>query len=445
MHRTMTLALALVALACGASPRQEHPTAVRDETSITGERTYTAEDLWLEPPRVYGPIFFAEELHPVADAVAAVMARPELGGYRVVPPAELRALWSNVQRGRLPGLAEVCTAQPPPARLAETLYEGSSRAAIRVDCESEACQLVVVIKRLEGDRADGETEDREVARYGTELAAGQSPDEWAEQIRERGLEPLPPPEPQEMGGILGVLAGGLGSEPGTYVSVRSVRQSGGWDDELTDSLFQPHADAFEACARPEQVMRDWWAQYFVIEVDGSGVLQRCDHHLPDHLPEPAFACQCEVLEKIDFESGPPRRRAMFDLMVSEVRGPSRKKPGHLRRSIYLAKSEASDPTAILGSDNVDGERLSACVEALDRPMDLEIPARFTVRADGRVTSHSVSWPDGFPADVAGCLDEVLAEGRFNCPLSKRAEVRALLDLLVEPQGPPIELQAVPET
>ena len=43
-------------------------------------------ELWLEPARVYGhAVWFPNELEPIADAVAEVLARPRLGGYRVIP------------------------------------------------------------------------------------------------------------------------------------------------------------------------------------------------------------------------------------------------------------------------------------------------------------------------------------------------------------------------
>ena len=100
-------ALALAAVACSRTPTATRPPAA---PAPAGPRpTFSERDLLINPPGVYGDdvVRFPDELWPIADAVAAVLARPEVG-YRVLPAATLRALWRDVQAGRLPGVAALC-------------------------------------------------------------------------------------------------------------------------------------------------------------------------------------------------------------------------------------------------------------------------------------------------------------------------------------------------
>ena len=115
----MAAALALVALACsGAASGKRAPAGWTLGAAQATQQPagFSAQDLLLEPPHVYGDevVRFPDELWPIADAVAVLLARPDHGGYRVLPIAPIRALWRDAQAGRLPGLAALCDAAPPP-------------------------------------------------------------------------------------------------------------------------------------------------------------------------------------------------------------------------------------------------------------------------------------------------------------------------------------------
>ncbi len=113
---------------CVASP------AVAQQRAPAGAR-YSERDVWLSAPAIYGgPVYFPDEMLPLADVVAELLARPDFGGYRVVPLKDVRKLWSDAQAGRLPGVRAQCAAPTPPARLARHIYLGSSMADLRVDC-----------------------------------------------------------------------------------------------------------------------------------------------------------------------------------------------------------------------------------------------------------------------------------------------------------------------
>ena len=173
------------------------------------------------------------------------------GAYRVVPNRDLRALWSNVQRGKLPGVALVCGATPPPSLLAEVVYAGAMHASTEVRCETSSCRLEVVVSRP-ARRDKGEHEDKEVASFVASLPASEDPIRWAGRVRAEGLRSQVRPV-NEMGGLGGMLM--PGTKPGVYAVLDSVTQSGTWTYELETSLFQPFAQALDACGADHRAWR----------------------------------------------------------------------------------------------------------------------------------------------------------------------------------------------
>ena len=85
---------------------------------------------------------FNDELAPVEDAIARTLARR----HQVIANAELRKLRTDALRGRLPGLSQQCSAQPPPAWLTEVVYPEALRASSRMECEHEVCELLVIVE-----------------------------------------------------------------------------------------------------------------------------------------------------------------------------------------------------------------------------------------------------------------------------------------------------------
>jgi len=437
-NRTAAVALAglaLTAVACSRKPPAVPPPAV--PAPAASRPTFSERDLLVTPPGVYGDdvVRFPDELWPIADAVATVLARPEAGGYRVLPAAQLRALWRDVQAGRLPGVAALCDAQPPPARLADYLHHGASSASVRVDCpEPEGararppCRLEVQIWALR-PTADAPDSNEQVAQFEATLPAGERPEQWAKRVLATGLARVPVPEPE---GGLGLSGWGPDDPHRPQVFVRDVTQSGGWRAPVSAATFASQRDAIVACgaAVARRPSRDWWLQHYLIEVDAAGTLRRCEFEHVDHLPPPELGCVCGALRQVAFGAGPDGRRARFDLKILEAPPPGTPRD-RLSRSFMLTDKRSSDPSAILGTGEIDEISKYVCLWRVTSPLpEITVPVRFTVGADGRTIHHEAPWPASVSPQLRGCLDPVLARARFNCPLSGAAIVDARLSLAV---------------
>lgn len=416
--------LSVLLAACG-----DHG-AGRPATASANATPAHSRTLWLEPARVDAwYVWFPDELTPISDAVAEVLSRAEYGGYRVIPNQDLRAFWSSVQNGQLPGVSLTCDTPPPPAELAEIVHAGSLRASIDVDCEEQGCRLEVIVIEP-GAPGTGGQRDEELAWLVTDLPPDDTPVQWAERIRRRGLRPEPPPDDGRGG-----LVGGImwpGAAPGIYAEISWVTQSGTWAYELQSSFFQPVAAALDACEQAGGVQRDSWGR-FVLAVNAEGRITRCEHADPDHLPRPGFACQCDVLHSMDFGKGAADRRASFDLSVT-VRLARTQPKSPFYHSIHLTDLSADDPSAVLGNENVSGRELVACIEPISANLgEVDVPVRFRAGPDGRVVEARADWPPSIPASAAVCIDKVLEKTGFSCPLSGQATITGLISITVGPR------------
>ena len=391
-----------------------------------------SRELWLEPARVHGhKVWFADELAPIADAVAEVLARPKLGGYRVIPNQEMRRLWADAQRGQLPGRKEICEAGPPPVLLGAIVHPNALWGSVEVRCEKSVCKLAVDLFRREPSKK-GERHDTKVARLGAALPNSEDPSQWAERIRKTGMKPRPPE--REMGGLIGTLGGEDPPSPGVHVAVVGVEQSGNWAYTLDSEVFAPKAKELHACVPEKRVWRDWWAQPLLIEVNPDGRLSRCEFPYPDHLPPPELRCQCNVLGGVGFRTGAAQRRASFELQTTA--GGKRPVEDGYSRNGYLGEKLSDDASAILGTDEVDNRDVIHCMSPIRSALgDVKVPLRFSVGADGRASDARATWPSSLPPTVTTCLDSVLRAARFNCPLSGHAEVSTTLILSVFATAP----------
>jgi hypothetical protein len=393
---------------------------------------YTERDLWLEAPSVHdGPICFPDEVLPIADAVAGLLARPELG-YRVIPPKDLRALWREALAGRAPGRAARCEVAPPPSRLARLVYRGASMADLEVDCpdgskgwgDRRSCVLDVRVLS-ERPTADDPDHLEETAHFHADLPAGETPARWAERLRAAPLLPGAPKQLAGQPGMLGLLGDGKRhKEPPFWIDVSFVSLSGDWKGAITGATFKKEGAALDACTRNQPRWRDNWAQPYLLEVDAAGTVKRCEFPYVDHLPPPEFACVCDVLRKRGFDAGAPGRRASFLLEV--------KHPAPSPNTIAaLVGTRATDPSATLGDSALDEEALATCLEPVKTAIsEPELPVKLTVGADGGVVSHAVTWPRAIPPRARRCLDDVLARSRFDCPLTGASTIDAKLQVMV---------------
>jgi len=407
--------------------------SARAEQPPPSRLRHTDRDIWLSTPDVYGgPIYFSDETLPLADAVAELLARPELGGYRVIPLKEVRTLWSEVQAGRLPGLQARCETAPPPARVARQVYRGASMADLRVDCpapkppskEHPACILGVTVLS-ERPTADDPDHLEETAGFHAQLPFGETPARWAERLRGGAFARGSAPAPNGGIGIVGTLGIGKGhKEPPLRLEVSDVAQSGDWKERISEATFKGQTAALDSCTRNLPRSRDSWAQPYVIEVDAAGAVGRCEFPYVDHLPSPEFSCVCGVLRARGFGAGAPRRRATFLLAVKRRLPP-------LRGGAALVGARATDESATLGDGALDEDALAACLSPTKTEInEPELPVRFSVGPDGSVKNHTVTWPGTIPARVRKCMDGVLAGARFGCPLTGASTVDARLQVFI---------------
>ncbi len=222
------LPLALVSFLFAATAAS--PALAKDDVAAA-----PAGDLWLDQPSVTGDaIWFPDELVPLAEAAAEVLARPESGGYRVIPFKEVRALWSEVRAGHLPGVRAVCEAAPPPWRLALHHYRGASNASLKVECPAAKkraktrpdCTLEIVVFTPRPTGADPDKLD-ETGRFRAKLPPGESPGQWAERLRTKGLQRAKPPKNAGGLGLVGYM-GEPPEEPPFRVELSDVTRSPGW-------------------------------------------------------------------------------------------------------------------------------------------------------------------------------------------------------------------------
>jgi len=94
---------------------------------------------------------------------------------------------------------------------------------------------------------------------------------------------------------------------------------------------------------------------------------------------------------MDFGPAPSPRRASCYLDVTSVREGKRPLPS-LFHSAYLLHKKGSDPSAVLGTREVDDQALGRCLEPVEQVLgELEVPVKFEVRGDGHAVHHTATW------------------------------------------------------
>lgn len=384
----------------------------------------TGKQIWVEPITINGAaVYFPDELIPLEDAVAEALAKPSSGGYDVIPNATVRTLWANAQRGQLPGVPVVCDYPPPPDRLTGAVYPDAGRADVHLDCKKKVCALTVNVTRPPF-YVEGVTP--ELALLTATLPAGASPVEWAATIRKKGLKKEPPPK-QRMSKLLLVRDT---PPPGLYVNVEDIATSGLWSPPLTVEAFDPLRESFKACHRKATPSADWFGQPLILELDPSGKVSRCEMALPQHLPLGPESCECDALRAHAWAPTLKSRRAQLTIVFMEFSesGPD----DQPLRAVDFDWSAPSDPTTKLGTAAREIARAQVCLEGLQ-----ELPAHtfkipMKIGPDGHVRSYEATWTNDLPRKTQTCLDGVLKQVRFNCPLSGAADINASLTLEVQP-------------
>jgi hypothetical protein len=66
--------------------------------------------------------------------------------------------------------------------------------------------------------------------------------------------------------------------------------------------------------------------------------------------------------------------------------------------------------------------LTACLIEVEEPFTATASVTVDVDSIGEITAIDADWPEEFPSELTQCLDQVLAKGEYNCPLSGSARV-----------------------
>ncbi len=409
------------------APATPSPNAI-DDMPVAPRPRVDEGTLLLAAVHVYGDrIVFPDEAEPLADALAAALADPAHGGFKVIPPAELRKSWADARTGKLPDVDFVCESAPPPFELSRALYPGASTASAIIRCpkKKDPCVLEVVVS---APADPGKDEERERAKLTLSLPRASSLGDWASRIRKGKLVAPQPPKTPDTADMLGLLAGG--TTPGTYVTLRDPVLEGPWKRQLTDEGLDPIRADLAACKETStKRWRDYYGARHLIEVAADGKITRCESNLPERSPPPEFDCQCAALRELTFEAASGTRRASFDIVTTTVGAPKKRKRLVMA---FLTKARADDPTAVAGDEPVARADLEDCLASSDTASgNILVPVRFVVGADGKVKRHKAEWPSTISRPAATCMDGVLAKGWFNCPIAGRATIEATLDLTLK--------------
>jgi len=377
-------------------------------------------DLWVAPPTVDADErWFPDEIAPLADAVAAALAQPELGGHRVIPPDEVRALYAGVKEGKLPGVTAACAAPPPPEALARLVYGGVGIASVHVQCVPPGCTLTVIVSSPR-PTPKSPTNLEPTAYFSMPVPRGEPPNRWAERVRAGGLSRAKPDETEiaNLPNIGRMPDDSSARQASVRVEISDVRRSGKWPSRLSASTFATVAPALDACIKPRAPWRT--TPYYTIEVDAQGAVRRCEVEQAEDVPRGEPPCVCGVFRDLHLEPGAAPRRASFALTLSRT---DRGADDRVERSGYFVPDHATDPSAALATTAIDENALVACLSSIRAAAPYPpVPVRLSVGADGKVTSHDIKWPPKIPTAVAECLEGAISQGQFNCPLSGESAI-----------------------
>jgi hypothetical protein len=363
-------------------------------------------------------LWFADELAPLEDAIAAAVQRSQPGSYDVVPYHELRELWSSVQQGHLPGRQVTCPAPPAPDVLASVLYPPEvAVGSPRVRCQGAECSVELDVVAYDRD------EPRALAQFRTTVPAQGGPSAWAASLAQHGFARATP-RPDQGGLGIGGVSGGV-ERLGLHARMRDVVYSDNWTQPPREAQFQKVAAELEACQLAAPARRDFWMHPTMIAVNAQGKVVRCEPRYLHRLPEPGFACKCDVLRSMDFGPGADGRRASFELeaLRSEPRG-------SVVRYGHMGGVTSADPWVTLGEDGVKDELIGPCLEGIAPPLELKLPVHLSVDADGKVTAVQATFPEQLSGGTVACLEHVLGSAQLSCPAQDHAEVDTSLTLHV---------------
>jgi hypothetical protein len=336
----------------------------------------------VQTPRLEGAVLFADELHPVEDAVARFLAER---GYSVLSRAEQEAIIAQTAD---------CPSPPIPARLLSHRLPDTATAQLGAACAPD-CTLTLTTFTEPTLRPWGVTARWEAPLSGPPTLSAV-------------LAAIPALLPVEDASETGVVGAPATREVALSrgVATLGLQVAGGWSTaDLSAALAGAGLDGCWASGR-----RDPRQNPIVFSLDADGAVTRCEPSLPRVLPEPESDCLCAVLAGQRLGAGAADRRGAFD--PESHQPPAVNAAGQLvSATLGTLRSELEGLT--LAGAGIGAHDLAACLSRVDRADNADIPVRFLVGADGVPTAAEVSWPT-WAAEAEACLDALLPQARFSC-------------------------------
>lgn len=420
--------LALFMLSCSATPRGAEPASPVDTPAEVESSEESVEPVLMDSLKVYGSVVFHDELIAAGDALALKLG--ELGPFRPIhntsfPYSDLLKEWTRVAQGQYVKEGQ-CFDPPSPSLAMRALNPDAVGAEIGIRCE-EKCVLTVTLRDAETKAQGRDYFERARSKWTLELEG--EADTWASQITSTPFTNIPLERPK--GDTMGIL--GAGGRDTPNIMVRDPEFTGDWDETYSRAAFDAVVSDFAQCSQDDATWRDWWGVRHMIEVNTAGEVVRCEGALPDHLPKPSFACECDaIMRKVNFGPGQERRiSAYIDYSSgSSNKFISRESVDNFSRSAYLADFSGDDPYAsALGTNALGYEALRSCTKILTETVQ-DVRVAFVIDAQGNTKSIEVTWPEELE-DFGKCAQPILGQAKFSCPYAP-STVTGTLKIKVSP-------------
>ena len=357
-------------------------------------------------------VLFDDELQQLEEALADRLGGED-GDYEVLSPGKMREHWSALRAGHIPGVDGICPVPPIPHRLTPLLLEAGKRVYLHLHCDSDSCYI-----NLRFTDADGATESENQMP----LPKGRNLERWTEAIRD-GDFTARPRRSAAMASIEDIeQQGTIWSEGAVHASFRpgTLATTGTWNEEPSNSLLQPVAEALDECRRHDDPDQKDVFHPHTLEIADDGQVTRCDDAALAWLPSPGFDCQCQVLKTLNFGPGEDRR-ARFQLATRE-RVPDENQQRVRLEFFFTADDESAIVNQFHEAPPISRVAQQRCLATLDPTFRGGAEISLEIGAMGEVEEVTVNWPDELPNQAAQCLNEVLADAQFNCPLTGRARL-----------------------
>lgn len=350
----------------------------------------------VDQPYLADTILFADELRPVADALATQL---EAWGFQVLGPDEQERLVQLASEGRRVSTGEACSIPYVPGDLLRELHPDHESADLRAECDEDGvCHVELVLYPAPQGERDGNYPHWRAPLEGPVTV-------------ETVVASIPELERYAPNTMMGGVMGGMGmraTEQG--VLVRGVDKQGDWaGTNLGNTLQLMDMDACWADWR-----RDHWANPVRFEVDAEGKVVRCSPSYVQRLPTPEGVCACDVLASADFGPGAADRRGVFEPFSAH---PSLVDAAGKHFGLSAGSAESEEPGFTWADSGLPQRRMAECLLASGEAQAAKLTITYELAPTGEPVSWSADWPDWVNDESLACLDPLLASARFGCSQS----------------------------